>query len=85
MPPPTATPGSALMLPNVVLCMKTEEHNISRDFNHFLDSAVIELDVLNESVAYSTSEFSVKPDHERLDLGSSRQTPNMGYRRRKVG
>jgi len=75
------------MLQNVVLCMKTEEHDISRDFHRFLDSAVIELDVLNDSVAYSTSEFSVKlqPDHERLDLECSRQTPNMEYRRRKVG
>ena len=28
--------------------MKTEEHNVSRYFQHFLDSAAIELDVFNE-------------------------------------
>jgi len=30
--------------------MKTEVHDISRDFQRFLDSAAIELDVLNDSV-----------------------------------
>jgi len=30
--------------------MKTEEHNISRVFQHFRDSAAIKLDVLNNSV-----------------------------------
>ena len=30
--------------------MKTEEHNVSRDFQHFLDSAAIELDVFNDLI-----------------------------------
>jgi len=37
-----------LLLEN--MCTKTEEHDVSRDFQHFLDSAATKLDVFNDLI-----------------------------------